>query len=274
MARTRIPLDQVSGEGSAAELNVGTSANNVVQLNDSAQLPAVDGSLLTNLTKTQVGLGNAENVTLSTWTGSAYLTTVGTVDTGTWHGTSIADSYISSAATWNALVSFPGFGTDGSTACVGNDSRLSDARTPSSHTHPLSALTQSSATTNQIPQWSGSAWVPVDPAAAPTFATGGNIGSAATSATSGTMSVSMSTSIVTITPTGACTFTASGGVTAQLVTFIITTTGTTSRTLTWSTNFKATGTLATGTTSGKTFCITFRCLDGTNWYETGRTGAM
>lgn len=35
--------------GTAAALNVGTSASNVVQLNGSAQLPAVDGSLLTNL---------------------------------------------------------------------------------------------------------------------------------------------------------------------------------------------------------------------------------
>ena len=37
------------GLGTAATLNVGTAANNVVQLNGSAQLPAVDGSLLTNL---------------------------------------------------------------------------------------------------------------------------------------------------------------------------------------------------------------------------------
>jgi hypothetical protein len=35
--------------GTAAALNVGTSATNVVQLNGSAQLPAVDGNLLTNL---------------------------------------------------------------------------------------------------------------------------------------------------------------------------------------------------------------------------------
>lgn len=35
--------------GSAAFLDVGTGANNVVQLNDSAQLPALDGSLLTNV---------------------------------------------------------------------------------------------------------------------------------------------------------------------------------------------------------------------------------
>jgi hypothetical protein len=29
-----------------------------------------------------------------------------------------------------------------------------------SHTHPLSALTQSGATTGQVPQWNGTAWVP------------------------------------------------------------------------------------------------------------------
>lgn len=40
---------QVSGLGSAATQNVGTAANNVVQLDGSARLPAVDASLLTNL---------------------------------------------------------------------------------------------------------------------------------------------------------------------------------------------------------------------------------
>lgn len=38
--------------GTAAFLNVGVSANNIVQLNGSGQLPAVDGSLLTNLPTT------------------------------------------------------------------------------------------------------------------------------------------------------------------------------------------------------------------------------
>ena len=38
--------------GTAATLNVGTAANNVVQLNGSAQLPAVDGSLLTGVSGT------------------------------------------------------------------------------------------------------------------------------------------------------------------------------------------------------------------------------
>jgi hypothetical protein len=40
------------------------------------------------------------------------------------------------------------------------DSRLSDARTPTAHTHALSSLTQSSATTGQVVTWNGSAWAP------------------------------------------------------------------------------------------------------------------
>jgi trimeric autotransporter adhesin len=39
----------ITGLGTAAPLDVGTSANNVVQLNGSAQLPALDGSLLTGV---------------------------------------------------------------------------------------------------------------------------------------------------------------------------------------------------------------------------------
>jgi hypothetical protein len=42
------------GLGSAATLTAGTSANNVVQLDGTAKLPAVDGSQLTNLTSTQL----------------------------------------------------------------------------------------------------------------------------------------------------------------------------------------------------------------------------
>jgi hypothetical protein len=90
MARTRPTLDQIDGEGTAAALDVGVAADNVVQLNGSAQLPAVDGSLLTDLTKTQVGLGDVENTALSTWAGTSNITTVGTITTGVWTGTTIA----------------------------------------------------------------------------------------------------------------------------------------------------------------------------------------
>ena len=43
--------------GTAAPLDVGTTANKIVQLDGSAKLPAVDGSLLTGVLKTQVGFG-------------------------------------------------------------------------------------------------------------------------------------------------------------------------------------------------------------------------
>jgi len=48
------------------------------------------------LTKSNIGLGNVENTALSTWGGSSNITTVGTISTGTWQGTAIADAYLSS----------------------------------------------------------------------------------------------------------------------------------------------------------------------------------
>lgn len=56
------------GLGTAATLNVGTGANQVVQLNGSAQLPAVDGSLLTGVSApgslTTIASGSFGAVTL------------------------------------------------------------------------------------------------------------------------------------------------------------------------------------------------------------------
>lgn len=45
------------------------------------------------LTKTHVGLSEVENTKLSTWTGANTITTVGTISTGTWQGTSIKVGY-------------------------------------------------------------------------------------------------------------------------------------------------------------------------------------
>ena len=52
--------------------------------------------------KSDLSLNLVENTALSTWAGSTNITTLGTITTGVWQGTAIADSYISSAATWNA----------------------------------------------------------------------------------------------------------------------------------------------------------------------------
>lgn len=54
---------------------------------------------------------------------------------------------------------------------------------------------------------------------------------------------------------------------------IVVTSGTTSRTLTFGSNFKSTGTLATGTVTAKTFVLTFT-FDGTNFIECSRTTAQ
>jgi len=47
-----------------------------------------------NVTKSNVGLGNVENTALSTWTGSSNITTLGTISSGVWNGSTIGASYI------------------------------------------------------------------------------------------------------------------------------------------------------------------------------------
>jgi hypothetical protein len=55
---------KITGLGTAATLNVGTSANNIVQLDGSALLPAVDGSQLTNLNAASPGFAVAMAIAL------------------------------------------------------------------------------------------------------------------------------------------------------------------------------------------------------------------
>lgn len=61
--------------------------------------------------------------------------------------------------------------------------------------------------------------------------------------------------------------------TSQEITIHVLTSGTTSRTLTFGTNFKSTGTLATGTSDAKKFTIRFQS-DGTTFNEISRTTAQ
>lgn len=50
------------------------------------------------LTKAMVGLSNVENTTLSTWAGSSKITTLGTITSGTWNGTKIANGYLANSS--------------------------------------------------------------------------------------------------------------------------------------------------------------------------------
>lgn len=92
---------------------------------------------------------------------------------------------------------------------------------------------------------------------------------------SGTISLPMTRSVYSLTPRGDCTINATNGQAGNIVALIVTTTGTTSWTLTFNTNYKTTGTLATGVVSGKVFTITFACsADNVTWVELARTTAM
>ncbi len=79
--------------------------------------------------------------------------------------------------------------------------------------------------------------------------------------------------VFTLTPAQAETINATNISAGQRVNLVVTTSGTTSYTLTFGTNFKSTGTLATGTTTGKVFVVSF-VSDGTNLNEVSRTTAM
>jgi hypothetical protein len=183
------------------------------------------------------------------------------------------------------------------TAVITSDARLSDARTPTAHTHVVTAISDSSAVGRSLLTAADAAaqrtalglgTAATTPASAYATAAQGakadsalqNLspiltGSAATPATTGTMTINMTTAVITITPTGACTFNAANGGTAgQHVTFAITTSGTSSFTLTWGTNYRKTGTLATGTTSARFFAVTFVCVGSNIWQEIARTAVQ
>jgi hypothetical protein len=104
----------------------------------------------------------------------------------------------------------------------------------------------------------------------------GDLDAAAPGTISGTGTVSFDPNnygeIAAITPTGAMTL-APSAVLAKALKLIFTTSGTTSYTVTFGTNFKSSGTLATGTVSGKTFVVDF-VGDGTTYYEIARSAAL
>jgi hypothetical protein len=122
-------------------------------------------------------------------------------------------------------------------------------------------------TTANVFSWSSTAvtaiGVPFKPAKTATLSTSATVDIGAALATG---------NIVPYTPTQDTTINLAT-VPVQEFTLVIVTSGTSSFTITFGTGFKTTGTLATGTVSGKVFTIRFVC-DGTRCAEVSRTAAM
>ena len=95
--------------GTAAALDVGTSANNVVQLNGSAQLPAVDGSQLTGISATVASLNDIGDVSAASPNGDDLLAYNST--SGDWETRAQATNTVVSTTTTAAAIDNKGVNT-------------------------------------------------------------------------------------------------------------------------------------------------------------------
>ena len=142
--------------GTAAALDVGTSANNVVQLNGSAQLPAVDGSLLTGITASIAALDDVGDVNAPTPSNTNVIKYNST--SGDWESGAVAASEVSglaTVATTGAYSDLSGTPTLATVATTGAYSDLSG--TPTLGT--AAALDVGTSATNVV-QLDGSARLP------------------------------------------------------------------------------------------------------------------
>lgn len=127
---------------------------------------------------------------------------------------------------------------------------------------------------------SSQTWFDFEGFRSPSFILVNSVAQSTTPATTGSQALVLDgllTRILTIVPTGDCSFNIDDppdAVAGARLIFIVTTSGTSSRTLTFATGFISAGTLATGTVTAKTFTIEFVCRGDNVWVELHRTGAM
>ena len=97
----RSASEVLSDIGGQASLTFGKADTNAVDIDDS-DVADNDFAKFTSSglegrdyseVKTDLSLNNVENTALSTWVGTTNITTLGTIATGTWNGTAVADEY-------------------------------------------------------------------------------------------------------------------------------------------------------------------------------------
>ena len=77
--------------------SLATIANNSILGNVSGGTTQ-PSALTSTQVRTMLSIGNVENTALSTWAGSANITTLGTIASGVWQGTAIAPAYLGSGS--------------------------------------------------------------------------------------------------------------------------------------------------------------------------------
>jgi hypothetical protein len=105
------PTNGPATQPSFRVLTITDLPNNVALIGDLASyVPTnrkVNGHALTSdvvVTKADIGLGVVENTALSTWPGSASITTLGTITAGTWTASAIAAQYLGAGPLTNGFV--------------------------------------------------------------------------------------------------------------------------------------------------------------------------
>jgi hypothetical protein len=145
---------------------------------------SISTSQITGLGTLATQSGTFSGTSSGTNTGDQTITLTGDVTgsgTGSFAAT-LSSTGVSAGTYTSVTVDAKGRVTAGSSPAVAYSSLSGVPSTfaPSAHTHPLSELSQSGATTNQVPQWNGSAWVPAT-------VSGGGGSSSASDLTSGTL---------------------------------------------------------------------------------------
>ena len=148
---TRLSDQRVPTDGSVTTAKVADSAVTAVKVADGTLTWAkfASSQIITPLTVTG-GVGGVSTTGTITQravfgnTTQFNVSTLGVVTVGQWQATAIAVAFGGTGATDAATARTNlgvAYGSTDGTVCQGNDARLSDARTPLSHTHSASAIT-------------------------------------------------------------------------------------------------------------------------------------